>query len=498
MADRFATQTGAGTQDGLTPENAWAVASIPWGSMAGHELYLLDTITSAITISNNGTLGNEITVRGDYSEREATITTGTGSGITTNGNYLIIKNLLIDGCALHGIVLGNAGSYNNQTIDNVTSINNTGIGIRHLQAAASRILSDIVVKNCTVNDNGAEGIRITIEVGGAATSYLQRITIKNTEVLRNTTLNMNLGDSGHNSDLNEDLIVENCNISDAVGINGGTQIKGWISSTTAQGKNIFRNNFCDRNYGVAGGLNLLRSSYFEINNNQCNDNYAYQNSTKVTATIDGCGILLDDNCDNILCYNNECSGNEGNTTYNNSGAGIMILSVTNSKIYNNIGTGNRSGIEFGGASAHTGSQIYNNTYLDCIEFGLQIANAVTDNVTEFKNNIFTGNNVETNTGIYRNTGTDQTDEDYNLVYNFDNVTTNHTLGSNGLTVDPLLNSDYSPSASSPCIGAGIATLDEKDFNGEYNKSLSYDIGAIWFNPIKDSTQVKQLASGGTE
>jgi hypothetical protein len=69
--------------------------------------------------------------------------------------------------------------------------------------------------------------------------------------------------------------------------------------------------------------------------------------------------------------------------------------------------------------------------------------------------------------------------------------------SENIATDPKLNNDYSLETDSPCIGTGTATVSERDYSGRYKKSLTYDIGAKWFNAHEDSTINTLLASGGT-
>ena len=73
----------------------------------------------------------------------------------------------------------------------------------------------------------------------------------------------------------------------------------------------------------------------------------------------------------------------------------------------------------------------------------------------------------------------------------------NSIGANSQIIDPKLDSQYNLETDSPCIGTGTATVSERDYSGRYRKSLTYDIGAKWFNAHEDSTINTLLASGGT-
>ena len=196
-----------------------------------------------------------------------------------------------------------------------------------------------------------------------------------------------------------------------------------------------------------------------------------------------------------------CSGNLGNSVYTNSGVGIMVLSCTDTEVYNNYGTGNKDGLHISGISAHTGSSIYNNTFLKCLNIGYVVGNAITDADTTFSNNILTADTTNitySSIGFYVDTGTDQTNESNNCFYDFDTTASGHTLDSTDITDDPALDAKYKPTKGSPVIGAGITVLNNRDYYGEYRETLGYDIGAVWYDGYEDSTvKPKPLISGGT-
>jgi hypothetical protein len=158
------------------------------------------------------------------------------------------------------------------------------------------------------------------------------------------------------------------------------------------------------------------------------------------------------------------------------------------------------------------NNIFSNVRIGAIFFRLESGDVHALNMT---NNIFIADDsndsqgiaytTSANTGVGSDGNGGQWIEDYNCVYGFvylkvlngTSTPTTQTFGSNGITSNPKLNSDYTLQASSPCIGAGTTILNERDNDGRYRKSIGYDIGAKWFNTHEDSTINTLLASGGS-
>jgi hypothetical protein len=81
MTTYFASQGGEGLYDGTNPANAWGVSSIPWASLNPNDtLFLLDTITSTITITKDFGKSGSLIIRGDYRGKECRMD---GSGTLT-------------------------------------------------------------------------------------------------------------------------------------------------------------------------------------------------------------------------------------------------------------------------------------------------------------------------------------------------------------------------------------------------------------------------------
>lgn len=82
MADFFTSQTGAGVPDGLTPETAWAIATVNWTTCSGENLYGLDIITNTVFPGVSGvSLAQKTIFRGDYTGRESDLISNQFHGI---------------------------------------------------------------------------------------------------------------------------------------------------------------------------------------------------------------------------------------------------------------------------------------------------------------------------------------------------------------------------------------------------------------------------------
>lgn len=483
MATYFITQAGTGTKaqavDISTPMSVATHNGETWSD--GDIIYILDAITSQISPPSSASSGNLITYYGDYPGRNATISV-TGSGIYINDSNLKFSGITVTSCTIHGILMSaDVAAMEGIIFESMIITNNAQRGISML---ANRVggytLTNTILTGCTITGNGTNGIRLTSEVANALTNLFVGMTITDCNISGNDDLNVKIGNSGHTNILHTDLIFQDNVTSGSLGVDadsGGCAIQGWKSSNGSREKCIIYRNICSDNKGVRGGINILDCENFQILRNSCNDNLA-ENSVGAD-TIDGNGILIDNGCNDIFCYDNTCSGNIGNATNSNSGSGIMVLGATNTIVTGNSGTGNKHGMYLGEAAAHTGTAMSDNTFLSCSTSGYYVANPVTDSVTLIYNNIFTGVNSG-DTGFSLGTGANQTNEDYNYFYNFaTDSSVGHTLGSNTSTLDPVL-TGFVPAETAPVVGSGIkwGSGVAEGYGGEPKSSFDRDIGAI--------------------
>jgi hypothetical protein len=201
-----------------------------------------------------------------------------------------------------------------------------------------------------------------------------------------------------------------------------------------------------------------------------------------------------------------------NIAINVAEAGIHVnAGETNNLVYNNIVLNGSVGLSSNDAKPvnNTGVKFYNNTCVN-VDTGMIInrINTLDVGLLTVKNNIFLLNSGSTSAINFNANADDVTglvDEDYNIAFNCTNYMTRagspsglqNSIGANSQIIDPKLDSQYTLKTDSPCIGTGTATVSERDYSGRYRKSLTYDIGAKWFNAHEDSTINTLLASGGS-
>lgn len=166
-ADYYVAESLGGTGDGSSYVNRMSVASHNAGSFSpGDVIYLVDTISSQVVLPSNGTLGNRITYRGDYSGHAGVLTAYSSMGAIKKdwGHDITIESIEIRN--------GQIGISMNNEITNVTIRNNTihdmlTKGILISSDTTPRVVSDNIiiggsegngntVYNCGVNSGGTD------------------------------------------------------------------------------------------------------------------------------------------------------------------------------------------------------------------------------------------------------------------------------------------------------------------------------------------------------
>jgi hypothetical protein len=151
MATLYVTQDGMGGEDGSTPEDSLPLSDVGgawnWGA---NEYFLLDTLTSAIVLSNI----NGPTLRGDYAGRPGRITGVTGIGIqfSAGTRNVTLRGLEIDECTSRGLY--------HTTPGNLSTLN---------------LYRDLYIHDC-----GGNGIRL----GSTTTNTLSNVRMYNVQVDR--------------------------------------------------------------------------------------------------------------------------------------------------------------------------------------------------------------------------------------------------------------------------------------------------------------------------
>jgi len=196
----YASQLGAGAKDGTSEADAAAISNVPYSSMGARDtLYLLDTITDAITIG-----ASNIDVRGDFAGRELIHNTEVANpnhgftwvdggnikmygGTYTKGN---INCMLFEGdYNLQAFNVTTSDCRNNQNI----SLEGTGISVWD-NLTSTGALDDGVTghDSATVTIQGA-GTNISGNSEGVAMAGTSKAIIRNCTIIGNTTADVTFG-----------------------------------------------------------------------------------------------------------------------------------------------------------------------------------------------------------------------------------------------------------------------------------------------------------------
>jgi hypothetical protein len=210
------------------------------------------------------------------------------------------------------------------------------------------------------------------------------------------------------------------------------------------------------------------------------------------ASGSGVGIFIDQFQDGTVSTQCRVIGNEvhdqftGENSAQFASAGIFFFHATNCVASGNLVYGCRNGIAIRGDTTNNTEDIaiYNNTCADITEVAYGAAYKA-DRIT-YRNNIA----VNAATGFFAETGASavlNVDRDYGIAFGCEEAWAEGTLsaqvagsaGSNDSVDDPLLDSSYRPSSSSPCIDAGtqVAGVVLRDYYGKEITGTP-DIGAV--------------------
>lgn len=546
MADFYVRPLGGsyGAEDGTSYADAWdGFANVAWGAAAGQvgpgdTLWVCGAHTQQFLVNASGTDGNVITIRGDYpgdaGSNDYTIDVGLS---LFEDDYVTVRDISLASTDDHGLRIWDCtnttvqdvtfpgsglsnifldGDISDLLIDGATTTGGQrGIYWAPLSGATST-LTDIEIRNCTFTGASLYGLQLQQNTGANAASIITRLSVHDNESTANLRRGVIIFDSNGVVGGSNDLLFYNNNVSgngtnEAVSSGtGGCVLGGFGSSTGDYGKNLVYNNTFSNNIGLNGGLNVFDCEYVDIYDNVANGNTI----TGTNQTIDGYGILLDDDNSYMRVFRNEVSNNSGWRTgtppdLNTCGVGIGVLKSDNVLVYSNKGIGNRGGGYWGGGvhGPATNSAFYNNAFAECTNFGFY--NASSSNSCAMKNNIFTPSQVAANESgdtksIHESSSSGPYhDKDYNCFYGFDTATLKASAwGDNNLNdINPNLDANQRP--TNPRLSkAGIAVAGiTTDYNGKTYKNPP-SIGAVelrgdsvlstsHFIPPMDSVVVKK-------
>lgn len=494
----------SGTRDGTSYEAAWGGwSAIVWGVggvVGGDTLYVCGShgYSSVITVGahTGSSEATRCTIRGDYASDPGRITFGTASNyyLENSRNWTTIRDLAITAgvsnclfisggtnCVYSGntltasnsqpVSLWGSGSHSNVTITGNTirgASNAVGSGsclgwfvttTAILRTLTNITISDNVFEDCSA---GRSVIHIRTEndtdIGSVMTGMV--VTGNTFRNCRGVLIEVVHGHS--TSSIGGTLTVANNSATDCLESSVSAGIGGFMSLAGFSSAEVYENN-ANNIQGAAGFCNVFYGS-FHIYNNTGNG--------IDTTTIDGNGLLFDHGCVNCRAHGNKFLNVNGKTGVANSGVGIMVLDATTINCYGNIVDGCKWGVHLGAAGSGQSCQIANNTIIGCTD-GAVFTTATADlsNCT-VKNNVFVGDGYS----VYDQTAVAWSAENYNCFYGFASGTSNHTLGAQSSTTNPLLDASYRLTAASPCRGAGTYIAGARHFGGKALRG-NPDIGA---------------------
>jgi len=510
-----------GTNAGTSYANAWqGWASIVWGVggvVGGDTLYVCGAHSSATTLTvgaHGGTSGNEAVLRGDYAGDPGSIS------ITAAGQYFALRShtnfidLDVSGVSRTMYTTGSlanvyflGGTFNGGTNpilelpgDNGTAYSDIrfelctfnggaaaagggGAVLNWFVAATGAVstLARVSFRYCTFNDCNMDGtgravIHLRTEADADASSTLTDL------LLEYNTFDTFVGFAVEAADGHNTVgpwagvrAIGNTvrNGAETSGSLGGTfSLTGFKHSTTAGfGSNYLARNKVQNVVGRAGGFNLIYGSY-AVAFNVVED--------LSTTSVDACGVLFDHGCIGCSATSNVFRRLTGKAGTANSGCGIMVLDAPSCVATGNVVDGALTGLFIGDPGSGQSCLIANNTFVNLTDYGIY-AGATADlaNAT-VQNNIFTGDGISVRDG----TAVSWTGENYNCFHGFSG-TSNHTLGAQSFTTDPLLDTSYRPMPESspgagdgsPCIGAATYLKSARHMGGKRMSPVSPTIGA---------------------
>jgi hypothetical protein len=449
--DYYITQSGSGGGGGLTYANSDSVATFnagaaPYNNLDADTVYLCGTITTAVVVPDSGTVGNVITIRGDYAADPGII-----SGACTNPG---------DNCA--GIQLFTAAGTLGRdyiTVDSVTVTNSNAMGI-----ATKYTGSNITLKNCRVSGSKDGGIIATAAFLDESRT-MTNITIENNIV---TGCNSNYP----TTDVHEAITIENV---DTFTVKGNTSYSNYKEGLDL--KNDAENGTVYGNHLYLNGTNCATcpNVYFDGSH----DINFYQNSIHDCTTAQG--ILIGPETSDGANNNFDCSN----------------INIYYNLIYSN--TGHAMKVWTGGpadADQYVDDiDIYNNVFYDTDCILIDTSTHVGTTANNIKNNIFwTGSGVAVQDDSTSNIFVD------NCGYNVfsTSVGTNECSGTGDVsTADVLFHtagSNFHLQSTSPAIDKGATVSLTADYDGrtvpyDYTGTSNAtggageDIGACEWSPI---------------
>ena len=201
-ATYYVSQSGAGAKTGADVDNASAIATFnagtaPYNALDDDTVYLLDTLTTAVTIPNGGTSGHVATVRGDYVGHPCTITVGATASLKINAkNYVTVDGFNIvnasDDSYRAGVLI--SGTTDHVSLNNIAIDMSNGANVTRYGLVSSGTATNLSISNVTSTlPRNAENIYIygtnsanvalvnVTSIGGSESRFknIQNLTLTN-------------------------------------------------------------------------------------------------------------------------------------------------------------------------------------------------------------------------------------------------------------------------------------------------------------------------------
>lgn len=150
---------------------------------------------------------------------------GTGDGISSTNNNIVVENGTIRGMGSDGIALAN-----NVRVTNIRAIGNGGDGIA--------VLDTSIVENCTVQSNGDDGIQV------GNTSTVRGNVVKDTKEQGIVALNAStvMGNSVFRSGLQGIFTIGACTVTGNTSVGQATSFGLSLGTGTGYGGNVLTDN----------------------------------------------------------------------------------------------------------------------------------------------------------------------------------------------------------------------------------------------------------------
>ena len=464
---------------------------------AGDTVYLCNAKSSAQTLNTAGSAGNVIT----YDWRcpggtPGSLTVSGGVALTLNSstNYVVHQSPTITVTSAHnGIFL--AGADNVQILDPQITAGAFGIqcqatvasagitisggkisggtrGINCTPSGASLTYSGWTIDGVEITGESENGIRLTIESGGATTSFFTNLTITDNWVHDN-------GGSGIWTACGErSLVAANSawctgatvsrNLVESNGIGGGSR-DGGINVSGHDGAVIADNTVLD--VGVSGaGISMLWSKNTLISGNRVD-------GVNSTNGIDGEGIFIDRFSNSNIVAQNYIANTE-RTLGDNYGACVAIFRAASNVVRSNVCRDATKFLSFGGTETD-GNLVYNNSAAGLSAHGFgQGASASGTPTTQVQ-----ARNNAINAAVCAVVTDDQTGWSNNACHG---SYSGQTAGTGSVTADPQFVkganptniSEFKVKSTSPLCRAGTSVGRIKDYWNRTVDMLDPSIGAM--------------------